>query len=642
MIVCGIWLIRLVIEMILEPLTPAASLDQKRNPFVILFSTFIVILAIGAFIKLYGKPGQRLTGSQDQGINLCAASNLTYSGGYFIHSPVISTLTEPASPYFISNKPSQAQKGSSNKTYPQYHTGFFLSSTHPGTLTSQFPIGQAALMASASSIHGLTSMLWVNPVIMIASSLLAGLIASRWFGKGEGILVFLAFLFFPLNVWIAKCAYAEPALLALWLLIILTWGQNEKYVTGKGLLIGLSSGAALLVKIDGIVLILAPLFYILITFRTNKTAALTTLISSSAVYLLAFLWILRFNPNYTKDSFAAQFTLVQQYPWLLVILMAAIGGMLWAILKKPSTLPSASLTKYLPFGGFILLMIVFGYLYFIFPQSTPVDLYYYWPLDKQIRSFREESFFRLGWYFRPVGLLFASIGIGLLLWRLKEPWQKLFVTIGLLALLYFSNDIRNYPIQPYAMRRFIPFAIPLMLMGLAGLSFQISHLKKSFAPYIAGVISLGFLLLFYPLNQRINSHTDHDGLIQTLESIRNHLPADSLVIVSGKGFVNGLASPLEFIYQRCAVILDAQSPASIDPAILQEQISLWHQKGLKVFILSDPSTGKGALKDFPVELVFRENNSMRILSQSMKQPPQGYTKIETPYLLEKLKDASIQ
>ena len=130
------------------------------------------------------------------------------------------------------------------------------------------------------------------------------------------------------------------------------------------------------------------------------------------------------------------------------------------------SLPSA--TPWLPWAGAALTLLASGYAYFVRPKvGVEYDRFFFWPAGAFIRSYREDTFVRLGWYWQPWGLAWATAGVAALAFQLRAAWQKTFWLLGAGALCVLCYDLRNNPVQPYAMRRLVPAASPLLISAAA-------------------------------------------------------------------------------------------------------------------------------------------------------------------------------
>jgi hypothetical protein len=190
----------------------------------------------------------------------------------------------------------------------------------------------------------------------------------------------------------------------------------------------------------------------------------------------------------------------------------------------------------------------------------------------------------MGWYWQPLGLVLATCGTAALVWRLKTWWHFLFWGLGMMALAYFCYDLRNNPAQPFAMRRFTPFALPVMVAGVSAFPWFGNSRKGAFALITA---TAAVLVGFAPINARINSSPDYSGSIQYLDSLARQIPSNAIVLIRAESSLSNFGIPLLLVHHRACLLV---SPPQNDPhytSIMSRAISAWTHSGHPVFLLTD-------------------------------------------------------
>jgi hypothetical protein len=224
------------------------------------------------------------------------------------------------------------------------------------------------------------------------------------------------------------------------------------------------------------------------------------------------------------------------------------------------------------------------------PAGARADTFFFWPINGFLRSYREETFFRLGWYWQHLGLALAVCGLALLAVRLRRPWQKAFFWVGLTALFILCYDLRNNPLQPYAMRRLIPAALPCLILGAAAFlpicsevllrSNQRAGWNSIGQKLIAGVASLGtgvLLFGFLRVNADLNTEPEKGnfaGLVAQTSGLARQLPARSILLIRSNAPLAALATPLQIIDGVDAILI---RPASHSQAYQDEFLRAWRK-----------------------------------------------------------------
>ena len=579
-------------------------------------------LCFGLFLGFYFHPTERILGSSDEGLYTNAAVNLSRTGHYDLAAPLLAQLSAKERTVVLKSEPAEAQRGTKlSQVHPRYHIGLFLRDPDGTRLTPQFPLGWPVVLASFFSAGGFEVMRIADPLLVCTCCLLLSLLALRWLGPVTALCAFTLALFFPLNLWAARSFFSEPAFELVWLLGIYGWAESKKEPFLGGAITGLALGALLFIKIEAFVVLAASTG--LLTWhwvdrpKYVVACAAATLLTAG----LALLSWMQFNQLYFTDTFG---TIRSSVLWAGLAAVAVFAAVLANLEFRRWILKDSAWTRLLKKGAFWGLIGLAFYGAAIRPDTTTPDKYFYWPAQKEIESHREDTFPRLAWYWTPWGLVLASVGGAALVFRTKKPWQVGFFGIGVLFLAGLSYDIRNNPIQPYAMRRFLPFGIPILILGAAefGRPF-VRRFGNAFGnPATAGpVVQVGATLIilagFIPLNGFINQHGEFAGLHQQLEKLAGQVPANALILTSDGSFLSMAATPLQFMFGRECL--------SIAPGVFREP--------------GFPALVKRWRASRPV-YVLSENGGVRWFDRGHAEifNPTGYGTIETSYLFQTATD----
>ena len=556
-------------------------------------------------------PSERVTGNNDQGTYTLQAINLCRTGSIFLHPQALENTDPAFRELLIEQRPTQAQRGVDHQQLRDFYLGFFVRQEHPAELESQFPPGYPLLLADAYSTFGWKGMQCVNLSLLVISALLCGILALRWFGIVPALTAFAAFLLFPLHVWLGNTFFAEAAVMLPWLLLLYALDQlpeaNDLTAHGWAAITGLCVSLILTVKIDGLPAVIALGVPLLDAMR--KPISVRRVCVRLAVMLPAAyscLEILRHSGSYNAETIASLVRTLGRFPLILAILMvAALGLTALAFLiqryRKRSTqtggqLPAAALAPKpagrlarwdLLFRIVIACAILSGLIYFYFfrPASVGTDRFFYWPLGREIRSLREVTLLRLGWYFSPALLWIALLGMLAFVCQARKPPQMLILLLGISTLLLFAHDLHNNPIQPYGMRRFLTYASPCLVFGIAMAVALVLRIPRVGKP-VGISLALAAIVPLLQIDDRMNRSSDCVGLYAQLQELADLIPPNAIVLASSDGPTAELTGPLQFIYGKTVILVKRNAFLGSRSESLRRELCRLQENGRPICFLS--------------------------------------------------------
>lgn len=551
----------------------------------------LVVSGASFVILLYGfvfyHPSERITGSSDEGLYVSAAANLARTGHYYLDAPILQDLSFEEKALLFREEPAAAQRGTKmEQVQPRYHIGLFLREPEGTQLTPQFPLGWPTVLASVYSWGGMQGLQLTNPWILFTSAVLFGSLVFAWFCSVTAICATLIFLFFPLSLWFGRSFFSEPLFQCFWLLALLGCNQRKEAPITAGIICGLALGSLLYIKIEGFAAVVVLLCLVSWYWRTARSFAMAAALSGMIATGCALLALQQFNSFYLRDTFG---TVPARYLWTLAAGVLLIPAFFSARPVREFLSAGLQPSSQWRFAAFWFLLGLAFYAAIFRTESTPFDTYFYWPLQQEIRSFREHTFLRLGWYWQYWGLAVATVGAAWLVFQLRRPWQVAFFAFGLVALVGLSYDIRNNPIQPYAMRRLMPIAMPLLFVGAAVIGRPLSARFLSRWPKIPPaalqfVLTASLLVGFYPINQTLNRHAEFSGAWKQIENLSNKLPENAILVVSEGSLLSWMATPLQFIFDRQALIIPPKAFADSNFISITRR---WKDAARPVYLLTE-------------------------------------------------------
>ena len=517
-----------------------------------------VLFAAHLFVVAHNfSPNENTLGNHDQGMYLAAASHLCAKGSHAMETPWISQSPAEYRRFFTKKiSPSLKTESLQDNTHLGTQPGFYLTDAIGSSQYIQFPPGYPTVLAIFWSISGYGLVAYSNLIICLLCGLMLAAVSCNYM-RGLGTLsTWLLFIFCPLTIWSANHLYAEPSLLLLWLMALWALEFSEEYPLLSATLASLSIGAAFLIKIDALPLFVLPLAYA----STCKSRCLRFRATFLILSIVACLFATGFYLHYSKPYF--EFTLSGllsgRLLWGIIFALSFVAVALavrtirlrvLAIIQAHSQLLRYSLV--LSIG------LILCYLYFVRPHTLEPHMIFADDSGEKIESLREQTFYRLGWYFTPFGLALASIGLIAAFIKRAHSTQLAFTGIALLFLLYYSYDIHCTPYQPYAMRRLFPFVVPAFCFGIPFLIQTMTVKLRS--PKIAGLLILLVTAILLPqfqqINQKLIIRENYKGLYKYLSTASQKLPKDELVLVNGKGQAYLYAAALRYIFERECILV---------------------------------------------------------------------------------------
>ena len=515
--------------------------------------TLAIVAASGALVMLIihrGKPTENLPGIQDEGYNLATAMALIHRGKPTADvSHLISDNTTPDEAW-ISMRPTQAQRASSPETigkrYPSI--GFlFFDGQGKDEVRSLFPLAFPMVVAGFGALGGLPLMYWTNTAIWVALASISGLIVCKSRNRRPGVLAFALVLAQPLHLWLSRSAFAELLIALLFMYSVYLWiGSEER--GDVGFAFGFASfvcGFLPVVKVEGILpagVCMGILLVQTILFRKSWTPVL----ACGAGILIACAALISGGGDYTIDTLRSL-----PIPSLLWIGLSLIPVSIFLIHSRKT--PALSLTtnpgwrweSYIWISLCCACGCAFVWLLWVRPHVAGADTYYYWPFNSEIESLRALTLPRLTWYFTTIGLLLGYAGLwALSLMNRRNPGIILLMSVSLFALFFLAWDIRNNPVQPYAMRRLVSFSTSALCIGISValdlITAQLPRLRRSlFAS--SGVISV---LIFLSLSRGLVEKDDCQGINAFVSDVSSGIPKGSHLYIPQEGIANELTIPL--------------------------------------------------------------------------------------------------
>jgi hypothetical protein len=195
---------------------------------------------------------------------------------------------------------------------------------------------------------------------------------------------------------------------------------------------------------------------------------------------------------------------------------------------------------------------------------------------------------RLGWYMSPVGIWLGFAGLGWLIWRWRRDYLPL-VGVGLIFSLLYITRIQANPHQVYAMRRYVPAVLPLLLAAAAALLGWLAQ-QAGWRRLTGLALALLWLGGVAWTSRGFITQIDNRGLLGQFNQLNEQLEPASILIFANPadGFINfgdTVGGPLRFFYGHDVLLLRQQDAYAA--ADLLTQLEGWLAAGRAVYWIGE-------------------------------------------------------
>jgi 4-amino-4-deoxy-L-arabinose transferase-like glycosyltransferase len=554
-------------------------------------------LLLGLAFSLQARPTEYLFGGRDPGTYVAAMALVGRTGGIAYADPaVLSIPPEDVGLFF-------RQPEGRDFSWGRF-MGFPLERPDTGRVVPEFFHLFPAFGAFLFQAMGVKGALAAPPVFGILGTLGAFLVFRRLFGGPAALMGALLLAVNVVQTWFARYPVSEPMsqfLLFLGLLAVRLWEFRGSAVPGA--LAGFSFGLGLLVRIDGVLVLPALGLYLLVR-RAHRDLSLRqaaafavplVLLGAHAAFHAAF-----FARKYLLSITERPYWKQPPAAWALAAALVAAGA--WALHVFGPRLVRAleEHRERLRAAAMALVLVLAGYAYFVRPAlsawaggdgNDPLrartnfaaldadgsgrlteeefarrgGAESFAGMDRSgdgllsreewrgdppalLRSFRRlaahdaQAFFRLGWFVTPLGLWLGVLGLLVLLRRFEARHLLPVLLLAASALFYFYK-IRVYNDYYFALRRFVPVVLPLLL-GLAAFFLARLAARGGVPRLLAGALFAGLLLSFGHATRPLLGHRDWRHAVAFVEDVARRFGPEDVVVFEQAQSIHLLSLPL--------------------------------------------------------------------------------------------------
>ena len=576
---------------------------RLRSPFPRLrtgldIAPALAVLAVALFLD--ARPTEYLLGGRDPGVYVAAMGMIGRTGGIEYTDPVVQSIPiedvgliyrNPDSPDF---------------TWARF-AGFPLESPRTARVFPEFFHLFPAFGAFLFQSMGVKGALATPPIFGVLGTLGAFFLLRRLFGPAPALLGGLLLATNVVQVWFARYPVSEPVsqfLVFLGLLAFAHWEERDEAAFGA--LAGFALGLSFLVRIDS-VLLLAPLALYLLVRRAHHDLpwrkAAPLLLPLLALLVHAAWHAALFSRKYLMNVANRPYWSQPAWVWLalgavtmaLVLLVHLKGEAAVRLLEAHGPALRATVATLLVGGGL--------YAYFLRPAlsawagadgnddarvtSSSLALRVLRRLDfHKLAAHDAQALVRLGWFVTPLVLVLAVLGLLLVLreWKLRY-----LLPMGVFAssALFYLYKIRVYNDYFFALRRYVPIVLPILL-GLAALSLVRLAARGGWRRAAAALSAVFLLGAFVRDTAPLVRHRDWGGAVRFVQDVARRFGPEDVLIFEQPKSIHLLSLPLWAVHGLPVVEMARFKP---DPDRLQHLVRAWRTRYRNIYFVHTSASG---------------------------------------------------
>ncbi len=549
----------------------------------------LALLALG--FALQARPTEYLLGGRDPGTYIAAMGMVARTGGLAYADPGV-----------LSIPPEDVELFYRNAQNPDYSWGRFLGfpleNPRSGRVFPEFFHLFPAFGAYLFATMGVKGALAAPPIFGILGTLGAFLAFRRLFGEATGLLAGLLLALNVVQVWFGRYPVSEPVsqfLFFLALLLLALFETHEAAVFGA--LFGAALGLTLLVRIDSVLIALPLFLYLLVRHAHGELPwrrAASVLAPLALLAAHAGLHALFFARKYLVSIATRPYWNQPAWLWALGATLLALAA--WAAGRYGDRLVVWLEAKgeRLRLGLMAGLVALALYACFLRPllsawaggDGNDAALRWVDPSFLEALGFRRlaahdaQALLRLGWFVSPLALLFALLGL-LLVIRDFRPG----LLFGLAAFLAYAGfylyKIRVYNDYYFALRRFMPVVVP-WVFALSAVFLVRLAARGGPRRALAGLLVAALVAQQLAGTWPIARFTDWKNAVRFVDDVARRFQRDDVVIFEQVQSIHLLSLPLWAVHGVNILELARFNP---DPERLRHLISDWRARYRNIYFV---------------------------------------------------------
>lgn len=556
-------------------------------------AALVVWLAAAAFV--YFRPHEFVIGGADAGVYVNLGASISRTGGILIRDPLLGALDAPLRAAFLRAMPA-------GEAAPYYLLpGLYVTGAAADLITPQFFHLHPAWQAVGFALGGLNAELLITPLWGLLGCLAVYFLARSLWGWRPALLALVALSATALQVWFARYPTAE--VLTQYLFWTGAWALGRWLAEDEppalwACLAGLALGQVFLARADTYALLALPV--VLAAWFTLRRAWRRDALWFFAPFLLLAAHSIAHGLLITRPYFVLSvgavarplLRLAGQRAALAAALVAlALGAAVWLWLRRAAeqrgrvaTQLAARRPVILRLTAILVILLAL-FAYFVRPALGELRVSNYWFGGGNVPVLDRENLTRLGWYLSPLGLALGVGGLALLIVRDLNRRTAFWLLAGGFFTAVFVWKIGANPHQIYAMRRYVPQALPLFVLAAVYFVRWLWSQRPPFGRGVALLLTGGWIVGIVLISLPFAAQVDYRGLAAQVDDLNAALPSKAVVLFDDPapvGVADFLGTPLRLLYGRPVFLL---RQAGVDAAALSQAIASWREDGYEVVLL---------------------------------------------------------
>lgn len=559
------WLIALAL------LIAAALILWKKRPLRLQaftapsrYELALGMLLLGSAV-VYFRPHEYILGGADAGTYLNIASTAAHTGQFVVHDEW-SAFLRTAPEVTLRQQPPQWLT-----RYLQF-VGYYLDDADPSRVIPQFFPFHPMLLALGVSLGGIKGGLLVTPLWGVLSLAAVYFVARRLFGAPIALLAATLLALTPTHIYFARYPTTEPLTLLLIFSALLAFQMLwDDRAAGSlwGVFGGGALGAALLTRIDlPVVMIIFGAAFVVVRLGNQWSRGWTWFALTLTAFIVHLvLDVLLINWPYFWNSYGA-LRLLGNSPALLIAsalgAVAAIGAGLVA--WRRGTLKAILVSPWLQRGLVAGVISLSAFAYFLRPVLEPIRTATSWPGNVKFPVLDGQNWLRIGWYITPLGTLLSTLGLVQIVRTVSLRRLGTFLAVGVVTTIQYVYNIFNTPYHIYAMRRYVPIVLPV-LMIFAAVALAAVWRAGRWRRRLAGGLSVVLMLGLVYQSRFVLPVREFFGAVDQLTAFNAQLQPDSIVIMSEPSesiLADNFGVPLRFMFNHDVATIRTDDSAASD------------------------------------------------------------------------------
>jgi dolichyl-phosphate-mannose-protein mannosyltransferase len=542
-------------------------------------------------LVLQARPSEYLVGGRDPGAYVAAMATIARTGGIVVTDPVVLSIPPEDVELFYRNpqRPDfswsrfmglDLERPSSGRVFPQF---FHL-----------FPAFGAYLFQAL----GVRGALATPPVFGVLGTLAVFFALRRVFGQAPALLAGILLGVNVVQVWFARYPVSETmsqCLLFTGLLFLLQWEENRSGAFGA--LGGVALGLTLLVRIDSALVLIPILLYVIVRRVRGDLpwrTALPFLATFAALALHAGWHAAFWARKYVLDIVTRRYWSQPTVVWLAaaaLALAAIVAAHRFGALGRPFLEAHGPGLRR---GLTVAVVVLAAYAYALRPVlsawagadgNDPARRLANPGLllalgFRQLAAHDAQSLVRLGWFVTPLGLVLGILGFVAILreWR---PRYLLPLLLGLSFSVFYLYKVRVWNDYPFALRRFVPVTLPLLL-GLAAWFLVRLAGRGGLRRLVAAALALLLGGFYVHDTARVAGFVDWRGAVGFVADVARRFGPQDVVVFEQPRSIHLLSLPLWAVHGVNALELARFNP---DPDRLSHLVGAWRGRWRNVYFV---------------------------------------------------------